>query len=249
MDSSHSFQNPTLRSLLLLHSCYHGDCLATYSLLTSAALLLNKPLKACTESGSCLSPSLSRDFFSSFLLCAACQLALSVWEPSFQPHLDVTTRTNRDPESTFTHLSLKPQTPPLGIHSTGFKDCSLLKWKQPRDRWTQLSVICSEWRVLSNPFRCVGSRLRTGRAVGYYSPGVKKAENTLPRAIFVVCVNGRNKKQADKRQVSRLSYLSLHPLWLPPLPAFLAFQKDESTVEQCWPAERTKDTLPNFWGT
>lgn len=51
-----------------------------------------------------------------------------------------------------------PETPPLGIHSFGFSDHSLLKWKYPlRGVNTMLIIYNVVWTVLSDPFQFVSS--------------------------------------------------------------------------------------------
>lgn len=54
---------------------------------------------------------------------------------------------------TLTHLSLTTKTPPSGIHSFGFRNCSLLKWKYPSERGEhkcyQLFTMFTMWCELS----------------------------------------------------------------------------------------------------
>lgn len=100
------------------------------------------------------------------------------------------------PESTsLTHLSPMPETPPLGIHSFGFRDCFLLKWKYPWEGWTQCYQL--SYQILSNWLAQVKLRnfFKRLRKCNYYSPGKKKAQNTLYQGVFYV--TGTNKRHID----------------------------------------------------
>lgn len=97
-----------------------------------------------------------------------------------------------------------PETPPLGIHSFGFRDCSLLKWKYPlRGVNTVLPVIYNVvWIVLLDPFQFQWTQTekfsRDWREPWeYYSPGKKRAEHTLHQGVLNV--THTNKRQIDQQ--------------------------------------------------